>query len=102
VQWTDTGAVTIAGPVRQGDLVALQVNADPGWRATQDGREIAISQNRLGFVVLHPTAAAQSRIELRYHGTWEQRIMAVVSILAWIAAFVWLLRTRPRYRNTAE
>ncbi|MCU1236239.1 MAG: hypothetical protein JWP63_4206, partial [Candidatus Solibacter sp.] len=69
-----------------GHRIAVQVNNDRGWRATQDGREIAITQDALGFVVLHPSPAASSRIELHYWGTLEQRAMAALCALTWIAA----------------
>jgi hypothetical protein len=89
--WLDTTRLEIDGPVPSGRLVAVQVNADPGWVATQDGRPIAMSTDRLGFVTLHAAAAPASHIELRYHGTTEQRVMAGLSALAWLgvlAAFV--------------
>ena len=57
--WTGSSRLAIAGAVRAGDVVSVQVNADPGWRATQDGRPIAITQDALGFVVLHPAPVRQ-------------------------------------------
>jgi hypothetical protein len=84
-RWIGTNTLEMTGPAPPGYLVAIQVNADPGWRATQDGHEIPITQDQLGFVVLHPTPAAATRIELRFRGTIEQRIMAAVSVLAWLA-----------------
>jgi hypothetical protein len=87
-RWIDTSTLAISGPAPPGQLVAVQVNADPGWRATQDGHEIPITQDKLGFVVLHPTPAATTRIELRFQGTLEQRIMAALCALAWIASLV--------------
>jgi hypothetical protein len=76
----------------------VQVNADPGWQATQEGREIEITEDGLGFIVLHPAAAAATSIELRYRGTVEQRVMALVSVLAWVAALAALIRSRPSTR----
>lgn len=93
-QWTDTSTLAVTGPVQPGQLVGVQVNADAGWHATQDGHEISIAQDRLGFMVLHPTPAAQTHIELRYRGTAEQRIMAGVSAIAWIAALLALASVR--------
>ena len=87
-RWIDTSTLAMTGPAPPGELVAVQVNADPGWRATQDGHGIPITQDKLGFVVLHPTPAATMRIELRFQGTLEQRIMAALSALAWIACLV--------------
>lgn len=96
-QWTDTGTLTITGPAMPPDeLVAVEVNADPGWRATQDGRDIAITQDKLGFILLHPSAAARTQIELRYRGTAEQKIMAAVSAIAWVCALSALFRNPAR------
>jgi hypothetical protein len=95
VQWRDTGAVDITGPAPPGQLVAVQVNADPGWRAIEDGHEIAMTQDTLGFIVLHPSPSAAAHFELRYHGTTEQRVMAVVSAAAWVVSLFLLFR-RPQ------
>jgi hypothetical protein len=93
-RWIDTSTLAITGPTLPGYLVDLQVNADPGWRATQDGRPIPIPTSQLGFVVLHPSPAAVARIELHFHGTTEQRLMAALCLLTWIAALFSLLRRR--------
>jgi hypothetical protein len=93
VQWTDTSTIAITGPVPAGELVSVQVNSDPGWRATQDGQAIPITEDHLGFLTLHPSPSAATRIELRYRGTAEQRIMAAVSALAWAGALFALFRT---------
>ena len=84
----------MTGAVRPGDVVSVQVNADRGWRATQDGREIEITQDKLGFIVLHPAPAVATRIELHYWGTVEQRVMAALCALTWVAALIALVRVR--------
>jgi hypothetical protein len=94
-RWTDTSSLTVAGPVPPDTVIEVQVNADPGWRATEAGREIAMTQDQLGFIVLHPAPAAAAHIELRYRGTAEQRIMAAVCILAWAAPLLALFRSTP-------
>ena len=52
----------------------------------QDGREIAIDRDLLGFMELRAVPAAGTHIELQYRGTGEQKIMAALSAAAWIAA----------------
>lgn len=91
-RWLDTTHLAIEGPVAPGHVVAVQVNADPGWRAFQDGHPIPISTDRLGFLTLHPAPAAASRMELRFTGTFEQGLMAGVSIAIWISvlAALWV------------
>jgi hypothetical protein len=100
-QWTDTSTFLITGPAPPGELVSVQINADPGWRANQDGQPIPIAQDRLGFITLNPSPSAATRIELRYRGTAEQRIMASVSALGWAAALFALLWNR-RFRLSSR
>ncbi len=94
VRWRGSSALTVAGPMPAGNVVALQVNADAGWRAMQDGRAIPMETDRLGFIVLHPSASNATQIELRHQGTLEQKVMAGVSLLAWLAAFGALFQVR--------
>ena len=96
-QWPDTATLVLDGETLPDHLIALQVNYDPGWHATQDGREIETAEDRLGYLVLHTAASPASHIELQYRGTREQRVMATLSALAWIAALgaaPWSRRTR--------
>jgi len=90
-RWLRTDALAIDGAAPAGRLIAVRVNADPGWRATEDGREIPIETDNLGFMVVRPFAAAALHIELEYRATAEPRIMAAVSVLAWTAAFAALI-----------
>jgi len=99
-RWLDTSTLAVDGPVPEGRLVAVQVNCDPGWRAAQDGREIAIEPDKLGFMVLRAAPAAAAHIELRYRGTAEQRLMAGVSALAAAAALLRLWRAGRAARPT--
>ena len=95
VAWPDTSTVAVSGAVPAGELVELQVNADPGWHAVQDGRTIGVTKDALGFLVLHPMpGSAQTRIEVRYRGSTEQRVMVVLSAIAWIAMAGGLLIAR--------
>ncbi len=100
-KWLDPSALDVTGPAPAGQLMAVQVNADPGWRATQDGREIGMTRDSLGFIVLHPAPAAAARVELRYHGTGEQRGMAALSAVAWIVS-LGALFTSLRKRRAAR
>ena len=93
-RWQDPGTLVLDGEVPPGHLLALRVNYDAGWRATQNGQEIQTAEDRLGYLVLHAAASPAAHIELRYRGTREQRVMAALSATAWIAALVALWRRR--------
>jgi hypothetical protein len=95
VQWKDFSTLDVAGTVPPGSLVALQVTNDPGWQAVQNGREIPIARDRLGFMVLHPApSSSPAQIELHYRGTWEQKFMAGLCFLAWVGALAALFRSQ--------
>jgi hypothetical protein len=93
-EWADAGRLLITGPVRPGDLVAVQVNAADGWTARQDGRDVAWTSDRLGFLAVHASPAADTRIELRFEGTAEQRVMAAICGIAWAVAIGMWIRVR--------
>jgi hypothetical protein len=93
-RWLGVDSLAIDGAAPPGRLVAVRVNADPGWQAFQDGRAIPIETDNLGFMVLRPAAAAATHIELHYRATAEPRLMAVLSALAWLAALAALFLCR--------
>jgi hypothetical protein len=80
VRWVDASGLLITG-APAGSLVSLRVNADPGWGP--------VERDALGFIVLR---AGGGPIELRYRGTLEQRVMAALCALAWVAALVVAIR----------
>ena len=84
--WRGTDVLDISGPVPPGRVVSVQVNWDPGWAAFQDGRRVPVEKDVLGFIVLRAAASPAARIELRYEGTLEPRLMAGLSLAAWLAA----------------
>ncbi len=92
--WRGGSRLDIEGHVPEGMLVALSVSFYEGWKATQDGKTIPIETNKLGFITLRPDASPAARIELRFDGTREQRVMAGVSALTWVAALAGLFVRR--------
>ena len=76
--------------------MALRVNADPGWRATEDGHPIQMETDGLGYMVLHATASPAARIEVQYRAGLEPRLMAAIILIGWVGALAALIRTRRR------
>ncbi len=91
-KWRGTDDLEITGATPDGGSVAVAVNYDPGWRALQDSKPIAVEADSFGFIKLAAAAVAQSRIELHYAGTLEQRCMAGISLLSWLLMLGWLTR----------
>ena len=94
--WRGTDRLAIDGPVAPGRMVSVQVNADPGWHAVEDGREIPVETDNLGFMLLRPAATAAAHIEMEYRAGAEPRIMAAVSGLSWTGALALLFLWRKR------
>jgi hypothetical protein len=86
VAWRGSSEVHVGGAIPEGRVVSLKVNYDPGWRAAQDGRPIAVERDRLGYMVLRANASPAANIELRFRGSVEQRVMAALSAITWIGS----------------
>ena len=97
--WRQTDDLLVEGPVPEGMVVSLQVTHDPGWTAFQQGHPVRIEKDKLGFMTLHARPSPSARIELRYRGTREQRMMAALSALAWAGALGGLLVRRRLLRR---
>jgi hypothetical protein len=87
----------IAGEFASGHDVAWSMNWDPGWRAQQGGREVAVEKSELGLVRVRPLAGARDPLVLRYEGTAQQKGFAALSALVWIGSIA--LCVRPRVRK---
>jgi uncharacterized membrane protein YfhO len=83
-------------------LVSVQVTHDDGWEAVQDGKPVALSRSPLGFLDVYARPAASTNIRLRYAGTIEQRLMAVISFLTWVLALAGLRRTLRHHRSVYD
>jgi uncharacterized membrane protein YfhO len=101
--WQGVNSLNIRGPVPPDMLVAVQVNYDPGWEATQGGEPIQIERDRLGYMVVKAKPAEQAAIQLRFNSTLEQRAFALISMIVWAAALMKLFRAfrpaRPKVAN---
>jgi len=101
VEWHDTTHVSVSGPVPLAHTVELQVSDHPGWQARQNGHPLHVEQDKLGFIVVRPVPGESTRIDFEYRGTREQRVMALVSLVSWIAAFGALAAVKYRRRTPA-
>jgi hypothetical protein len=94
--WRGSSALDVEGAVEDGMLVSVQVRAEDGWSASQDGRPLSVERDALGWMLLKPTPSAATHISLRYGGTAEQRIMAGLSAGVWLGALAALMMAHQR------
>jgi hypothetical protein len=94
LRWTSARTFEISGPVPAGHDVVAAVTSDSGWRATQDGKPVDVTSNKMNFIVAKARPAAASVLRFEYRGTPEQRGMAVLSAFVWagMLRFVWRQR----------
>ncbi len=97
-EWESPTQIRIQGPVPEGMAIALSVNFDEGWKAYQGGERIKIEKTSFGFMKLNPRSGESVTITVEYCGRWEQRVMAVLSVLAWAGCLVCLGRDWRRKR----
>lgn len=95
-RWLDPNRIDIHGPTPKNMLITVRVAFDEGWRAFQDGREIAIEKDAMEFLLLRPRPSDNSRIELRYGATYESKLAACVSGVTWVFAVLPLVRRQMR------
>jgi hypothetical protein len=91
-EWHGTHAATIDALIGPGDIVSVQENFHPGWRADK-GR---IFKDGLGLIAIEPQCSGNCRIELTYDGGPEMRIATWTSRLALVGGLVWIWISRRR------
>lgn len=78
-----------AAELAHGQLLLIQESYDPAWRATDNGRAVAITRDPLGFMLLDP-GPGRHEIRLRFEMPFENRAGIAFGALT-IAALAVLL-----------
>jgi hypothetical protein len=86
LNWRSNNEFNIHGPMPEGSQVSVLVAWNSGWSAEQDGKEVPVRQDKLGYILVSPDAKPISNLRLRYHAPWEQKLLTAVSLIAIAAA----------------
>jgi len=90
--WRGTSEATIRSLMKPGQVLSIQVNYAPGWRATAAGREVPVRSDALGMLVVESHCDGPCEVLLKYGPTreaWICRILSTLVTLAWIAIVAW-------------
>jgi hypothetical protein len=101
VRWPDNETMVITGNLKQGQIVSVQENAHPGWRATVDG----VFADKLGLLAVAPDCSGNCKITLHYDGGMEMRAAHWINRAAIGGSLLWILlgafRNRPKRASEA-
>ena len=90
--WRNPERGRITANVAPGEVVALQVNYDPGWEAREGGRRLRIRRDGLGLMIIDPGRTGKCDIDLTFTGGGERNAALLVSIamaLALLCTLLW-------------
>jgi len=94
--WRGMSEALIHATVAPGQVVAVQVTYERGWRAYVNGKPQSVRGDAIGQMVIEPNCAGQCDISLWYTGGIERIVARAMSAGAMLAAvaYGWLGRRR--------
>lgn len=94
--WRDPTHGRLSTTVTPGQVVSVQMNYDPGWRATTEGRTLRIRRDPLGMMIVEPACAGHCDIDLHFAGGPERAACSIVGLLTGallLAMLMWVRLT---------
>jgi hypothetical protein len=90
-RWRGASAATVNADMQPDQILSVQVAWDQGWNASVGGREVAISSDQLGQMVVEPKCGGPCTVELQYDGGREGRWARGIDRAALGGGGVWIL-----------
>jgi hypothetical protein len=97
IEWQGSGKAVIRARLRRGDVLSVQVNHHPGWRARLGDSTLDVHRDGLGLIWLAPEREGECEIELSYQGGLELRacrILSYLTLLSVAGVAIWRSRRR--------
>lgn len=90
-EWRGQNRALIRARLEAGQVVSVQVNYDPGWRASVNGSPRAIYRDGIGLMAVEARCAGECEIALDFDGGWEAMacraaspgVLLLAGLLAW-------------------
>jgi hypothetical protein len=95
VEALGTDAMRVRGQVAPGQLVVVQQTYDPAWRCYSGDRQVSVSKDAMGFVVLDPGPGNHDLL-FRFETPLENRLGAAAALVSAAAVAFLLWRSRIR------
>jgi hypothetical protein len=94
IQWESFHQFHVRTTARLDQVVSVQTSYHPGWHASVNGREAAITRDGLRFLVIHPKCDGPCEIEMTYDGGWEYKLCRLLSALTILGLILYTARNR--------
>jgi hypothetical protein len=79
MSWEGTAGATIRAPMKRNQVISVQVNYSPGWRASVNGWVIPVRKDGIGLIVLEPGCDGVCDVRLRFGATGEVWVCRILS-----------------------
>jgi hypothetical protein len=90
VVWRNSQSAVIRTTIEPGQVLSVQVNHFPGWKATAGGVRQPTFRDGLGLLGIRPDCRGPCEIELVYDGGMEHVATRVAHFFAMIGTLCWL------------
>ena len=97
VEWFSFQSARIRATLAPGQVVSVQMNYHPGWRASVNGMAQPARRDGLGLLLIEPDCSGPCQIDLSFDGGFEATMTRWLSILTSLGVLAWLVlssRTR--------
>jgi hypothetical protein len=94
MQWDGTSRAVIRGPMKRGQVISVQVNYAPGWRATVEGRDVPVRKDGIGLLLVEPGCDGPCEVRLEFGATREAWVCRILSGLVTLGVIALALRDR--------
>ncbi len=79
--WRDPTHGRISTTVAAAQVISVQMNYDPGWRATIEGHPLRIRPDQLGMMIVEPDRQGRCDIDLHFAGGPERAACSIIGLI---------------------
>jgi hypothetical protein len=98
LRWQNPEQGSVVASLAGDQTVSLQITYDPGWRASVNGRPVAIRSDGLGMIAIDPGCRGECTIDLTFDGGIERRICFILGILVSLSLVAMIALSRAGLR----
>jgi hypothetical protein len=102
MRWTSRHSARIEADLAGDQILSVQVNYHPGWRAEVNGQRRKVGGDKIGLMWIEPRCRGRCTVDLVYDGGTEMRLAKTASSGGLLACLAWVLIDRRRRRRNAR